>query len=255
MWSPEHDDGLRCVDVHDETHDVKSFTFVSVKGKEFDFLADSNFMFELGIDNEVEGRCYSISSSPLRRKCFHHHPVKRVAGGKISNCSTTSLKAGMDVRATGTARRFVRPHARKFLFLSGGSGITPLMSDDEDNGRPKRSRRTSCSLHAGENPARLHFQEGTRGPRAAHEGAAAPSCFPETVGQESLGRIVRVEYPGSSWHLLFPDISERVVMCCGPAPIHDGGARLSLPNWASRRAATWKEELRTPRSSKKLRAD
>ena len=28
-WDPETDDELVCIDVHEETHDVKSFTFVS----------------------------------------------------------------------------------------------------------------------------------------------------------------------------------------------------------------------------------
>ena len=31
FWNPETDDKLQCIDVHDETHDVKSFTFVSAR--------------------------------------------------------------------------------------------------------------------------------------------------------------------------------------------------------------------------------
>ena len=126
-WDPESDDKLVCIDVHDETHDVKSFTFVSPGRKQFEFSAGQYFKFELGLDNEDDGRCYSVSSSPLRRNAITI-TVKRVPGGKVSNWLHDNLTPNTAVCASGPLGRFVRPAANKFLFLSGGSGITPLMS-------------------------------------------------------------------------------------------------------------------------------
>ncbi len=91
LWNPETDDTLLCVDVHDETPDVKSFTFVSPERKSIAFRAGQYFMFEPGIDNEADGRCYSISSSPHRRNAITI-TVKRVAGGRVSNWLHDNLK-------------------------------------------------------------------------------------------------------------------------------------------------------------------
>lgn len=213
------------MDVHDETHDVKSFTFISVKDKEFEFVAGQYFMFELGMDDEDEGRCYSISSSPLQRNAFTI-TVKRVAGGKISNWLHDNLKVGMDVRATGPLGRFVRPRAKKFLFLSGGSGITPLMSMTRE--MADRGEAVDVMfLHAGRTPHDFIFRRELETLAQRMKGLRL-HLLPETVGQEKSwsglsGRISR-EFLA----LAVPDISERVVMCCGPAPFMKAARALAV---------------------------
>ena len=99
-WDPEIDDELVCIDVHDETHDVKSFTFVSPERKQFEFSAGQYFKVELGLDNEDDGRCYSVSSSPLRKNAITV-TVKRVPGGKVSNWLHDNLIPSSAVRASG----------------------------------------------------------------------------------------------------------------------------------------------------------
>ena len=56
--------------------------------------------------------------------------VKRVPGGKVSNWLHDNLQPGAAVRVLGPAGEFTcaRHPARKYLFLSAGSGVTPLMS-------------------------------------------------------------------------------------------------------------------------------
>ena len=51
-------------------------------------------------------------------------------GGPVSNWLHDRLKPGMELRATGPMGEFtsLAHPAQKYLFLSGGSGITPLMS-------------------------------------------------------------------------------------------------------------------------------
>lgn len=99
-WDREHDETLVCLDVHQETHDVKSFTFASPEGKRFNFEAGQYFLFDFPTDTEREARCYSISSSPHRTNAFTV-TVKRVAGGKVSNWLHDNMKAGMTVKGQG----------------------------------------------------------------------------------------------------------------------------------------------------------
>lgn len=47
LWNRNSDEDLVCVDVHQETHDVKTFTFACPKGKRFAFEAGQYFLFDL----------------------------------------------------------------------------------------------------------------------------------------------------------------------------------------------------------------
>jgi ferredoxin-NADP reductase len=215
VWNPETDDTLQCVDVHDETHDVKSFTFVSPDRKAFAFDAGQYFMFELGIDGDADGRCYSVSSSPLRSNAITI-TVKRVSGGKVSNWLHDNLKPGTQVRATGPLGKFVRPTAKKYLFVSGGSGITPVMSmarEMADTAEPV----DVVFLHAGRSPKDLVFRNELATLAERLKGFRL-HFLPEDIATERMwsglsGRISK-EY----LNLAVSDLAERTIMCCGPAP-------------------------------------
>lgn len=215
FWNPETDDTLVCLDVHAETHDVKSFTFASPEQKQISFVAGQYFMFELGMDDEVDGRCYSISSSPHRRNAITV-TVKRVAGGRISNWLHDNLAPGMTVRASGPLGRFVRPAATKYLFMSGGSGITPVMSMVREFA-DMASPADIVFLHAGRTPKDFVFRTELSQLAERMKGLRL-LLLPEDISNEKswpglTGRISR-----EMLQLAIPDIAERVVMCCGPAP-------------------------------------
>ncbi|PTM95472.1 hybrid-cluster NAD(P)-dependent oxidoreductase [Mycoplana dimorpha] len=215
FWDPETDDKLLCVDVHSETHDVKSFTFVSPEHKQIAFSAGQYFMFELGIENEVEGRCYSISSSPHRKNAITV-TVKRVPGGRVSNWLHDNLVPRTVVRVCGPLGRFVRPTAKKYLFMSGGSGITPVMSmvrESADAAQPV----DIVFLHAGRTPKDFvfrtelsHLAERIKGLRLL--------LLPEDIANERSWPGLTGRISKELLQLAVPDIAERVIMCCGPAP-------------------------------------
>lgn len=224
FWNPDVDDKLVCIDVHDETHDVKSFTFVSPERKQFAFNAGQYFMFEPGLDNEVDGRCYSISSSPHRKNAITI-TVKRVPGGRISNWLHDNLLPNSVIRASGPLGRFVRPAAKKYVFLSGGSGITPVMS--MARGMADAAEPVDVVfIHAGRTPRDLVFRselsnlaERTKGFRLF--------LLPEEISNERswpgfTGRISK-----ELLSLVVPDIAERIVMCCGPAPFMRAAKEIS----------------------------
>ncbi|MEP7456101.1 hybrid-cluster NAD(P)-dependent oxidoreductase [Phyllobacterium sp. SB3] len=215
FWDPETDEELLCVDVHDETPDVKSFTFVSPARKQFDFRAGQYFKFEPGLDNEDDGRCYSISSSPLRKNAITI-TVKRVPGGKVSNWLHDNLIPNMVVRASGPLGRFIRPVAQKFLFLSGGSGITPVMSMARELADTVASTDV-VFVHAGRSPKDLIFRDEaaelarrTRGFRLV--------LLPEDIENELCWPGISGRISREFLSLAAPDIADRIVMCCGPAP-------------------------------------
>lgn len=215
VWDSQTDGEVVCVDVHDETHDVKTFTFASPEGKQFGFEAGQFFTFEVEANGVLESRCYSVSSSPLRPGAFSV-TVKRVAGGLVSNWFHDRLGPNSIIRVSGPLGRFVRPDAPKFLFVSGGSGITPVMSmtrEMADLARPV----DVIFLHAGRTPKDLVFRDELSGLAGRMKGLRL-HFLPETIDNDRSwpglsGRISR-----EFLQLAVPDIADRVVMCCGPAP-------------------------------------
>jgi ferredoxin-NADP reductase len=225
VWDRERDESLVCIDIHQETHDVTSFTFTSPQGKRFAFDAGQYFLFDFPVGSEVESRCYSISSSPQRTNAFTV-TVKRVADGKVSNWLHDNLIAGATVKAQGPLGHFVRPTAgKKFLLLSGGSGITPVMSivrDLADTCYPT----DVVFLHAARTPMDLIFRQELSNLAARMKGLRL-HFLPEVVTGEPTWSGLTGRISPEFVKLAIPDIAERVVMCCGPAPFMAAARKIS----------------------------
>ncbi|WP_065377193.1 hybrid-cluster NAD(P)-dependent oxidoreductase [Ensifer adhaerens] len=215
LWNRDTDEDLVCVDVHQETHDVKTFTFASTQGKRFAFEAGQYFLFDLDVDGEPESRCYSISSSPKRSNAFSV-TVKRVAGGKISNWFHDNLGVNARVKANGPLGHFTRPNARKYLFLSAGSGITPVMA-------MVRELTDTCEpadvvfMHAARTPKDLIFRDELAN-LANRIKNLRLQFLPEVVAGEANWPGLTGRISPAYMKLAVPDLAERVVLCCGPAP-------------------------------------
>jgi ferredoxin-NADP reductase len=86
----------------------------------------------LGI--EVDGvhhwRAYSLTSDPGRRDGYISITPKLVEGGKVSPFLFGQVRPGTIVRLGGVEGTFVLPEPlpKRLLFISAGSGITPIMS-------------------------------------------------------------------------------------------------------------------------------
>ena len=217
IWGVDCDDALVCRATTQETADVRSFHFAIEPPSRFRFEAGQFLTLELPIDGGTTFRCYTISSPPTRPETVSI-TSKRVPGGTGSNWLHDNLRPGMRLRATGPSGVFVLPTARaaKLLFLSGGSGITPLMSmtralfDRADD-------RDVVFVHSARTPGDIIFREelalmARRLPRlrVAHvvEGTSTEPGWPGLVGRLDLRAL----------GVLVPDLLERDVFCCGPAP-------------------------------------
>lgn len=117
---------LVCKQVQPVTNDVKTFLFEPAEPRVFRHDPGQHLTVTLEIDGREVDRCYTISSPPSR-PLVAAITVKRVPGGVASNWLHDHLAPGHALRARGPLGTFspVRHPAGKYLFLSGGSGITP----------------------------------------------------------------------------------------------------------------------------------
>jgi ferredoxin-NADP reductase len=216
-WTSDDEETLVCCQVRQETHDVKSFFFQSQQGRAFVFEPGQFVTLELEIDGERINRCYTISSSPTRPHTISI-TVKRVPGGKVSNWLHDNLQAGQSVRVLGPAGEFTcaRHPARKYLFLSAGSGITPLMSMSRAHHELSEDRDI-VFVHSARTPDDIIFS------RELDLIASNQQRFRTSFVCERVGS--RTNWPGVTGfltlpllRLIAPDFMEREVFTCGPAP-------------------------------------
>ncbi|AXK36746.1 hybrid-cluster NAD(P)-dependent oxidoreductase [Streptomyces armeniacus] len=123
------DGTLVCRRIHDVTADVKTFVFEPAEPRLFRHDPGQFLTLALDIGGLRVERCYTISSAPTRPDLITI-TVKRVPGGLVSNWLHDRLAPGGTVWATGPLGRFsfTWHPAPAYLFLSAGSGVTPLMS-------------------------------------------------------------------------------------------------------------------------------
>lgn len=224
-WSGEDHAVLVCTAATDVTHDVKNFVFEAEGEQVFDFEPGQFLTLMLDIDGYPVNRCYTISSPPTRPHRIAI-TVKRVLGGTVSNWVHDNIVPGAKVNAMAPLGAFTlaRQPAEKYLFLSAGSGITPLMSMIRtmyDLG----TRADVVFLHSARTPSDIVFR---------NELAAIESLMPNL-------RVVHVcenDYPSERWggmrgrlsptmlQTIVPDLHERVTLNCGPVPYMDAVRRI-----------------------------
>ncbi|CAG4911286.1 FAD-binding oxidoreductase [Paraburkholderia gardini] len=216
-WDSDTDDTLVCCQVRQETHDVKSFFFRAPSGRAFVFEPGQFITLELEIDGEPVNRCYTISSPPTRPHTISI-TTKRVPGGKVSNWLHDNLHVGMQVRVLGPSGEFTcaRHPARKYLYLSAGSGITPLMSMSRAH-HELGEDSDIVFVHSARTPDDIIFA------RELDLIASNQANFRTAFVCERVG--ARTNWPGVTGFLtlpllklIAPDFLEREIFTCGPAP-------------------------------------
>lgn len=120
---------VRCVRVTPETHDVKTFTFVTDPPRVFTYKPGQFITLEVPIDGKIVRRSYTISSSPSRPFTLTI-TVKRARNSTVSKWLHENVTPGFAMGIAGPNGKFSCFHgpAEKLLMIAAGSGITPLMS-------------------------------------------------------------------------------------------------------------------------------
>ena len=217
-WDRETDSELVCVGLRDETHDVRTFTFAAADGAYFSVLPGQYFTFDVPVAGEVVPRCYSLTSSSLRPRSISV-TVKRVDGGRGSNWLHDTLKPDDAIRAFGPLGTFTLPPVLpdKLLLLSGGSGITPMMAIVRALADAAQTVDLTF-VHAARSPADFAFHDELRGFARTLPGFRL-ILLPEVAGDGFAGLTGRIS--PALMAAAVPDLAERLVMCCGPAPFMD----------------------------------
>jgi ferredoxin-NADP reductase len=216
-WNPDIDDVLVCRQVRHETHDVATFLFSARQPCLFRFKPGQFLTLELTIGGETINRCYTISASSARPYRLSI-TVKRQPGGVVSNWLHDNLRPGAEIRAIGPLGDFTPPPSsrEKWLLLSGGSGITPLMS----------MARTCCDLAEDRDIVFVHAARSPRDIIFRHELDLMAQQMPRLriahICESAVGERAWSGFAGRlsppMLQLIAPDMLEREVLCCGPAP-------------------------------------
>jgi glycine betaine catabolism B len=213
-WDADEDDVLVCRAVRDETHDVRTFVFSPQTPRRFVYRPGQFMTFAFEIGGETVNRCYTLASAPTRPNAVSI-TVKRVADGPVSNWLHDNLKPGDAVRALGPMGEFSCFHypASKFLFLSGGSGITPSMSMARtyfDLGQG----RDIAFVHSARSPKDIIFEAELETMARQDAGFRFVAiCEDGQHGRDPTGRL-----DIDKLRAAVPDFMERECLVCGPAP-------------------------------------
>lgn len=217
LWDSENDDAVICQAVRQETADVKTFVLRPVVPRRIRFQPGQFMTYAFEIGGETINRCYTISSSPTRPDTFTI-TVKRVPGGPVSNWLHDNLRPGMQLKALGpmgTFTCYAHP-APKYLFLSGGSGITPLMSmarTFHDLGE----QEDIVFVHSARTPADIIFREELElMARLSDQFRFVPIVEGVTPLSQSNG--LRGRLSQGMLETIAPDFLSREIFVCGPAP-------------------------------------
>ncbi|OMH30535.1 hybrid-cluster NAD(P)-dependent oxidoreductase [Motiliproteus sp. MSK22-1] len=208
---------VRCVKIIEEAQDVKTFCFMAEQPVMFFFKPGQFVTLELEINGQQVMRSYTISSSPSVPYSFSI-TVKRVPGGEVSNWLHDKFSEGEEIAVHGPVGQFncIDFPATKVLLLSGGVGITPVMS----------MARWFFDTNA---EVDMTFVHSARTPRdIIYHRELEHMC--SRINNFSLHLICERQEIGQSWagyrgyldqpklEMIAPDFMEREVFCCGPEP-------------------------------------
>ncbi|MER7676985.1 ferredoxin reductase [Streptomyces sp. NPDC096934] len=163
----------------------------------------------VGVD--VDGvrlwRAYSVTSPTNRQDGRVTITVKAIPGGKVSNHLVRRTKPGTLIQLDQATGDFVLPEVMpaKVLYLTAGSGITPVMGMLRDG-----EFDDVVLVHSAPRPHDVIFRDELHG-LVADKKLRLIELHTDTDGMLDISRL----------HELVPDWAERETWACGPAGLLD----------------------------------
>ncbi|EPX76668.1 hybrid-cluster NAD(P)-dependent oxidoreductase [Salipiger mucosus] len=211
------DEPLECVSSLPEAPNVVTFTFQAPSGALFRFKPGQFITLELPVPGGPLHRTYTISSSPSRPTALTI-TVKAQEGSLGTRWMLDNLRPGVRLRATGPGGAFshLNHPSEKYLFISAGSGITPMMSMTTymfDGGRDPDIVFINCARR----PSEIIFRQ-----RLEHMASRITGIELAWVVQDTDRYQPWTGFRGQFNQLLLglaaSDYLDREVFCCGPEP-------------------------------------
>ena len=209
LTTPDVDGELICRAVLPVTRDVRTFVLGPAGPRLFSFRPGQY----LAVTTPAGSRCYTISSPPTRPHLLAI-TVKRTPGGPVSSWLHDEFRPGMSVSAAGPYGGFscAAYPAQSYLFLSAGSGITPVMSmtrtladlaSDAEVTFIHSARTPSDLIFAAELTAMAAASPRLRLAFVCEDAPADWAGYRGRLSRETLAAVV-------------PDLPARDVFACGP---------------------------------------
>ena len=211
------DEPLECVSYLPETPNVATFTFQAPSGAMFRYKPGQFVTLELPVAGGPLHRTYTVSSSPSRPTSLSI-TVKAQDSSLGTRWMLENLRPGVRLKAIGPGGTFshLNHPSSKYLFISAGSGITPMMSMTTymyDGGRDTDIVFINCARR----PSEIIFRE-----RLEHMASRISGIEIAWVVEQTDPFRPWTGYRGQLNQLLLglaaPDYLEREVFCCGPEP-------------------------------------
>ncbi|PWR03211.1 hybrid-cluster NAD(P)-dependent oxidoreductase [Meridianimarinicoccus roseus] len=206
---------LECTAAIPEAPNVVTFAFRAPSGAWFKYQPGQFITLHLPVAGGPLLRTYTISSSPSRSLSLSV-TVKAQDGSVGTRWMLDHLRPGVRIKAGAPAGLFTLPRQPddKYLFISAGSGITPMMSMTGylfDRGEQPDVSFITCARR----PSDIIFRQ-----RLEFMASRVPGL--------RLHFVVREDDPYHTWTgyrgrfnqlmlgLMAPDYLDRKVYCCGP---------------------------------------
>lgn len=213
----------RIVGVAHPTRDTVALT-LQPNGGWTGFEAGQHTLLSIEIDGVRHTRCYSMTGSAHERSGLIDLTVKAHPDGLVSRHLFDHARPGMVVGLSPAQGEFTLPAARpeRLLLLSGGSGITPVLSMlrtlcDEGHDRPVTF--VHWSLTAAGMPHRAELERLA----AAHPNVRLLQVFTDEPGVGDLDGFLTAEL----LEQIDPSWRDAEVYVCGPQPLMDAARSLA----------------------------
>ncbi|MBI3214438.1 MAG: ferredoxin reductase [Mycobacterium sp.] len=200
------------VDVRKETDDCATVTIRPGWGFSADYRPGQYVGIGLRVDGRWHWRSYSLTSVPVRDGKRITITVKATPEGFLSTHLVNGVKPGTIVRLATPKGDFALPDPppAKLLFVSAGSGITPLMAML----RSLAARGQSADIvhiHSAPTADAVIFHDELRRLETTQPGYRLHLQLTREEGQIDFTELDR----------MVPDWKERSSWACGPAPMLD----------------------------------
>ncbi|GAA2971058.1 NADPH oxidoreductase [Streptomyces lactacystinicus] len=192
--------------VHPETADAATIVIRPGRGWR-GHTAGQYVRIGVDVDGRRLWRGYSITSPTDRRDGRITITVKAIPDGKVSNHLVHRATPGTLIQLDQPTGDFVLPHAKpaKVLYLTAGSGITPVMGMLRDT-----EVDDVVLVHCAPQPQDVIFRDELHG-LVADKKLRLTEVHTDTDGRLDIARLGE----------LVPDWAERETWACGPAGLLD----------------------------------
>lgn len=222
LWSARELRG-RVLQVRRETEDSATLVIKPGWGFSFDYQPGQYIGIGLPVDGRWRWRSYSLTSSPVTDARTVAITVKAMPEGFVSSHLVSGVATGTIVRLAAPQGNFVLPDPAPpaVLFITGGSGITPVMSMLRTLVR--RGQLTDVvHLHSAPTEDGVMFGSELAELARDHDGYQMRLHATRNRGRFDLSRPDALD-------AVVPDWRNRRTWACGPAAMLNDAERL----WAA----------------------